>query len=63
MSGVGGVGKTTLCRETARRSGAARTEIDAFLHGPDWTPRPEGVARGHLAAPARIEWLGQDPGT
>ena len=42
--GVSGAGKTTLCREIARRSGIPHTEIDALFHGPGWTPRPEFVA-------------------
>ncbi|RKQ35360.1 P-loop NTPase family protein [Kocuria tytonis] len=44
VAGVSGVGKTTLCRKIARRSGISHTEIDALFHGPDWTPRPEFVA-------------------
>lgn len=44
VAGVSGAGKTTLCREIARRSGIPHTEIDALFHGPGWTPRPEFVA-------------------
>ena len=44
VAGVSGAGKTTLCREIARRSGIPHTEIDALFHGPGWTPRPESVA-------------------
>ncbi|RLY93716.1 AAA family ATPase [Kocuria tytonicola] len=44
VAGVSGVGKTTLCREIAQRSGIPHTEIDALFHGPGWTPRPEFMA-------------------
>lgn len=59
VAGPSGVGKTTLCAELARRTGAEHIEIDALFHGPDWTPRPQFVdeVRGFLARDAWVtEW-------
>ncbi|HEY1135635.1 MAG TPA: AAA family ATPase [Nocardioides sp.] len=41
VAGVSGVGKTTLCREIAARTGLPHTELDALFHGPGWTRRPQ----------------------
>ncbi len=41
VAGISGVGKSTLARGIAARSGIPHTEIDGLFHGPDWTPRPE----------------------
>lgn len=43
VAGVSGAGKTTLARRLAARLDLPFTEIDALLHGPDWTPRPTFV--------------------
>ena len=56
VAGVSGVGKTTLCREIARRSGIPHTEIDGLFHGPRWTPRPGFVADVQRLA-ARDVWV------
>jgi len=38
--GNSGSGKSTLARAIARRRGLTHHELDAFFHGPSWTPRP-----------------------
>lgn len=46
--GPSGSGKTTLARAIAARLGATHVELDAFFHGPGWTPVPsfrQDVAR------------------
>lgn len=39
VSGVTGVGKSTLAREVAAVTGSPYTELDALYHGPGWTYR------------------------
>ncbi|WP_112235631.1 AAA family ATPase [Kocuria sp. BT304] len=56
VAGVSGAGKTTLCREVARRSGIPHTEVDALFHGPGWTPRPEFAAEVKCLA-AQEAWV------
>jgi adenylate kinase family enzyme len=38
--GSSGVGKTTLAEQVAEQLGVPVIELDALMHGPDWTPTP-----------------------
>lgn len=40
VSGLPGVGKTTLARHIEQRLGVRRHELDLLHHGPGWTKRP-----------------------
>ncbi|GFK17681.1 AAA family ATPase [Corynebacterium glutamicum] len=44
VSGVSGVGKTTLCKQIAALSGFPRVELDSLYHGENWVPRETFVA-------------------
>ncbi|WHF21065.1 hypothetical protein QJS66_12400 [Kocuria rhizophila] len=51
---AGAQGKTTLCREIARRSGIPHTEIDALFHGPGSSPAPSRRGRAAPGVPAVV---------
>jgi hypothetical protein len=44
-----GSGKTTVGRELARRLGVPFVELDALVHGPNWTETPDDELRELLA--------------
>jgi hypothetical protein len=44
-----GSGKTTLGRELGRRLGVPFIELDALVHGPNWTETPDHELRALLA--------------
>jgi adenylate kinase family enzyme len=44
VAGSTGSGKTTMARELAGILGVPHTEMDALVHGPGWTPRPQFLA-------------------
>jgi adenylate kinase family enzyme len=48
--GTSGSGKSTLATELARRFGIPHVELDAWNHGPNWTPAPREEFHGRLAA-------------
>ena len=43
-----GSGKSTVGRELARRLGVPFVELDALVHGPNWTETPDDELRGLL---------------
>jgi adenylate kinase family enzyme len=43
-----GSGKTTLGRELARRLDVPFVELDALVHGPNWTETPDEVLRAQV---------------
>jgi hypothetical protein len=45
ISSASGNGKTTLARELARRLGVEAIELDALVHGPNWTETPDAILR------------------
>jgi len=58
VAGVSGIGKSTLCREIARRTGLPYTELDSLHHGPGWVKRDDfesDVAR----IAASDEWVSE----
>jgi adenylate kinase family enzyme len=48
IGSASGSGKTTLARELARRLDAPFVELDALVHGPNWTETPNDVLRAQL---------------
>ncbi|MFZ0039925.1 MAG: hypothetical protein WAK93_01345 [Solirubrobacteraceae bacterium] len=48
IASASGNGKTTLGRELARRLKIPFTELDALVHGPDWTEPPDDVLRARV---------------
>lgn len=48
ISSASGNGKTTVGRELAGRLGVRFVELDALVHGPDWSETPDDVLRGQL---------------
>ena len=56
--GTSGSGKSTLAARLARLLGAEHVELDAFNHGPNWTPRPaEEFAANVADVMARPSWV------
>jgi RimJ/RimL family protein N-acetyltransferase/adenylate kinase family enzyme len=49
ISSASGNGKTTMGRELAGRIGVPFTEVDALVHGPNWTETPNDVLAQRLA--------------
>jgi adenylate kinase family enzyme len=49
VSTASGCGKTTLGRALAESLEAPLVELDALVHGPDWTETPDAVLRATLA--------------
>ena len=47
--GTSGSGKTTLAAELAHRLRAPHIELDAYHHGPNWTPTPDDVLRRNIS--------------
>ena len=48
IASASGNGKTTLARELARRLDLRFVEVDALVHGPNWTETPDDVLRAQL---------------
>jgi adenylate kinase family enzyme len=48
IGSASGSGKSTLARELARRLGVQCVELDAMVHGPNWTETPDDVLRSRL---------------
>lgn len=56
--GTTGAGKSTFAGRLAELVGAEHVELDAFHHGPNWTPRPaEEFAAGVASVLARRCWV------
>jgi adenylate kinase family enzyme len=48
ISSASGNGKTTLGRELAEQLHLPFIELDALVHGPQWTERPDNELRARL---------------
>jgi adenylate kinase family enzyme len=48
IASASGNGKTTLARELARRLDVPFVELDALVHGPNWTETPNDVLRAKV---------------
>jgi adenylate kinase family enzyme len=58
LASASGNGKTTLCRELARRLGVPFHELDALHHGPGWTEATADVLRTRVEPlVAEDEWV------
>jgi adenylate kinase family enzyme len=49
IASASGNGKTTMGRELAERMGVPFVELDALVHGPNWTETPDDVLAVRLA--------------
>lgn len=49
VASASGNGKTTVGRELARQLGVPFVELDALVHGPNWTETPDDVLRAQVA--------------
>jgi adenylate kinase family enzyme len=49
IASASGNGKTTVGRELARQLGVPFVELDALVHGPNWTETPDDVLRAQVA--------------
>lgn len=49
VASASGNGKTTVGRELANRLGVPFIELDALVHGPDWSETPDELLRARLA--------------
>jgi len=52
--GTTGAGKSTLSGRLAELLGVEHVELDAFQHGPNWTPRPREEFAARVAAVAEL---------
>jgi adenylate kinase family enzyme len=58
LRGISGAGKTTLARELAARLGVPHIELDALVHGPNWTEASAEELRAKLVPLlARDSWV------
>ena len=58
IASASGNGKTTLARDLARRLGVEAIELDALVHGPNWTETPDAELRERLTPMlARDTWV------
>lgn len=58
IGSASGTGKTTLARELARRLDVECVELDALVHGPNWTETPNDVLRARVEPVlARDAWV------
>src|SRR6476646_7640561 len=48
IASASGSGKTTIGRELAERMGVPFVELDALVHGPNWTETPDDVLVAQL---------------
>lgn len=48
IASASGSGKTTIGRELAERIGVPFVELDALVHGPNWTETPDDVLVAQL---------------
>jgi adenylate kinase family enzyme len=48
IGSASGNGKTTLARDLARRLDVPFVELDALVHGPNWTETPDDVLRAQV---------------
>jgi adenylate kinase family enzyme len=48
IGSASGSGKTTLARELSRRLDAPFVELDALVHGPNWTETPDDELRARV---------------
>jgi adenylate kinase family enzyme len=49
LASASGCGKTTVGRELAERLGVPFVELDALVHGPNWTETPDDELRAQVA--------------
>lgn len=56
VCGISGTGKSTLARRIAAATGIDCVELDAYFHGPGWTPRPQ-FAEEVTAILSGREWV------
>jgi adenylate kinase family enzyme len=49
IASASGNGKTTMGRELAERMGVPFVELDALVHGPNWTETPDDLLAAQLA--------------
>jgi adenylate kinase family enzyme len=58
VASASGNGKTTLGREVAARLGVPFVELDAWVHGPDWSETADDVLRARVVPVlAGSEWV------
>ena len=58
LATASGCGKTTVGRALAERLDVPFTELDALVHGPNWTETPDDVLRAQVAAIVAFEgWV------
>ena len=58
IASASGCGKTTVGRALSERLGVAFVELDALVHGPNWTETPDDVLRAQVAPIVALEgWV------
>lgn len=58
IASASGSGKTTLARELARRLDVELVELDALVHGPNWSETPDDELRAQVEPVlARSSWV------